>query len=62
MKVYVITGWFGDREWIEPDFYANEEAAQARCFQLWAERSSEHGPDYARGLHKFSVEEYEVIA
>lgn len=59
MKVYEVQGWFGDHEWSE-GLYASEDAAQTECNRLWAERRSEHAPDWCQGLCKFCVEEREV--
>lgn len=60
MNVWIVEGWFGDQEWIE-GIYATEELADAERARLWQSRSSDKGPDYAKGLHKFSAEEYDVI-
>lgn len=56
IAVYEVVGWFGDQEWSE-GLWADREEAESACAQLWAGRASEKGPDYARGLHKFGVEE-----
>lgn len=59
MKVWIVGGWFGDNEWIE-SVWATEEGATMEIARLYEDRSSENGPEYARGLHKFGAEEYEV--
>ena len=51
----MLCGWVGDVEWVE-GIYATEADAELRCKELWTDRTSERGPDYARGLHKFGVE------
>lgn len=63
VKVYVIQGWFGQDEWIE-GIYADQQKAEFKMRQLWAERRSEVlAPDYyIQGLCKFDVVEHEVIS
>lgn len=61
-RVYMVVGWFGSDEWNEKCF-ANKEEADAYCAKLWETRESplESKPsEYAKGLHKFDVIEYEV--
>jgi hypothetical protein len=60
VRVWIIEGWFGDVEWIE-EVHADEAAAEARVAELWKTRASEKGPAYAKGLHKFAAEPYDVI-
>lgn len=58
-KVYLVLGWFGDQEWVE-GIYASKSDAEAEVARLWTTRSSDKGPSYARGLHKFSYDEYDL--
>jgi hypothetical protein len=61
MKIYLISGWFGDRDWIE-EVHANKENADARCNELWTTRRSNRPiPQYIQGVCKFAVEEWDVI-
>jgi hypothetical protein len=59
-SVWIVEGWFGDIEWIEAPAYATRELAEAECQRLWETRRSQHGPDYAAGLHKFAIRELDV--
>jgi hypothetical protein len=60
LTVYIIVGWFGDIEWIE-EIHSNEHVAEARVRELWETRNSARGPEWASGLHKFGIEDWEVI-
>lgn len=60
MKVYVVEGWFGDVEW-RVSIHATIETANDRCAELWKTRADPNGPAYCSGLHKFAVEEVEVL-
>ena len=60
-SVFIIEGWFGDHEWYEPFAYMSKAEAEAACDRLWATRSSENGPEYSRGLHKFAVAEVPLV-
>jgi hypothetical protein len=57
--VYEVQGWFGDQEWSE-GLWMDKREAEKVCTRLQETRDSDFGPDYARGLHKFAVEEREV--
>lgn len=57
--VFEIQGWFGDIEWSE-GLWESKEEAESVCNQLWADRRSEHAPEFVQGLCKFAVEERKV--
>ena len=61
VKVYLITGWFGDHEWVE-EIHATKAGAEGKCEALWVRRRSHKAPEYAQGVCKFAVEEREVVA
>lgn len=58
--VWIVGGWFGSEEWIE-EIRSSKESALARVEELWKERRSEKGPDYAQGVCKFEAFEMEVL-
>ncbi len=60
MKVFIVVGWFGDQEWVE-EVCATQEKAEERISELLVTRSSDKGPVWANGLHKFGFEEWAVI-
>lgn len=47
MTVWIVTGWFGDREWIE-GVYATEKGADLAVAQLSRRRDSARVPEFAR--------------
>jgi hypothetical protein len=61
-RVYIIEGWFGDREWIE-EVHADRETAERRSNELWAERRSNVIPPdhWIQGLAKYAVVEHVLI-
>lgn len=59
-EVYIVHGWFGDYEWIEC-VCRDKDVAEQRAEKLWETRSSDVGPQYARGLHKFSADPYTLV-
>lgn len=62
MNVWIIEGWFGDREWIEA-VYADEEKANSRVEELWEERRSFVLPEdhFYQRLCKFAAIEHRVV-
>lgn len=60
MTVWIVTGWFGDREWIE-GVYATEKGADLAVAQLSRRRDSVQVPEYARHLAKFAYDEWQVV-